>query len=128
MADRRTAKPAVRRLRPARGKTAGATPRERNASGTPRPKRPGTAPRAGASAVVTPIRARPMGGTTPNRSPARAAPPAGDVVLHEHGVTISGSIEAVEDFLDAREIDRRMADPEASRRIPWDQVKATLGL
>jgi predicted nucleotidyltransferase len=51
-----------------------------------------------------------------------------DIAVCEYDVTISGPERAVEDFLDAHEIDRRLADPEASRRLPWDQVKTNLGL
>ncbi len=51
-----------------------------------------------------------------------------EFVMDEDGVTITGTEHDIEDFLDSREIDRRMADPEANQRIPWDQVKANLGL
>jgi len=66
------------------------------------------------------------------RPPARSSPPSSGirarVDVREQGVTIIGSAKAVEDFLDGREIDRRLADPEASRCIPWAKVKASLGL
>jgi len=69
------------------------------------------------------------------RPPARSSRPSppssgirARVDVREHGVTIIGSAKAVEDFLDGREIDRRLADPESSRCIPWAKVKANLGL
>ncbi len=54
--------------------------------------------------------------------------PVDKVVIHEHGVLISGSRQAMEDYVDGREIDRRLADPENQRRIPWAEVKARRGL
>ncbi len=52
----------------------------------------------------------------------------GDVVIHEHGVIIAGAEQAIEDFLDGREIDRRLADPANQVDIPWEDVKARRGL
>ena len=43
-------------------------------------------------------------------------------------VTISGAPDAVEDYLDAQEIDRRLADPANARRLSWDEIKARRGL
>jgi hypothetical protein len=50
------------------------------------------------------------------------------VVVHGRGVTIVGSARAIEDYLDAREIDRRMADPENRQSVSWSDLKAKRGL
>jgi len=49
-------------------------------------------------------------------------------VARHGGVTISGSLDAVEDYLDAREIDRRLSDPANHERLTWSKLKARRGL
>ena len=61
----------------------------------------------------------------PTEPPRRAAE---DVVVREDGVTISGSPAAIEDYLDAREIDRRLADPSNQRRLSLAELRAKRGL
>jgi hypothetical protein len=48
--------------------------------------------------------------------------------VQAHGVAIVGTPAAVEDYLDQREIDRRLADPANQRRLSWEEVKARRGL
>jgi hypothetical protein len=51
-----------------------------------------------------------------------------DVIIREDGVTISGSPAAIEDYLDAWEIDRRLADSSNQRRISLAELRAKRGL
>jgi hypothetical protein len=60
--------------------------------------------------------------------PRRVERPDKAVVHVSSGITITGAPSDVEDFLDAREIDRRLADPANQERIPWREVKASLGI
>ena len=67
------------------------------------------------------------------RSGSMALPPSlserlETVTDQVHRVTITGTPDAIEDYLDAREIDRRLADPENRQRIPWSELKAKRGL
>ncbi len=58
------------------------------------------------------------------------------IVLHRRGKDVAALVsiedlellEALEDQLDIEAADKAMADPENRKRIPWDQVKAKLGL
>jgi hypothetical protein len=50
------------------------------------------------------------------------------VVVVEGGVRISGSPRAIEDYLDSREIDRRLADSENQRRISIADLRAKRGM
>ena len=86
-------------------------------------RRAGTSARPSRYALITSSRVR------AGRAPTRTfRPSAGEVVVRERGVTIAGSPRAVEDYLDAQEIDRRLADPENRPRIPWAELKARRGL
>src|SRR5215218_7901381 len=88
------------------GRPAGEPPRSRTKDGARRSRRSEAVPREGNPTLVRP----------PARS-SRPSPPSSGirarVDVREHGVAIIGSAKAVEDFLDGREIDRRLADPEA---------------
>lgn len=53
---------------------------------------------------------------------------SGRVIVKGAGVSITGTRRAVEDYLDAQEIDRRLADPTNQERVPWDEIKARRGL
>jgi hypothetical protein len=48
--------------------------------------------------------------------------------IRRNGVTISGTPDAIEDFLDARLIDERLAEARTRQPIPWDELKARRGL
>jgi antitoxin Phd len=58
------------------------------------------------------------------------------IVLHRRGKDVAALVpvedlellEALEDQLDIEAADKAMADPENRKRIPWDQVKAKVGL
>ncbi|MGE3601635.1 MAG: hypothetical protein AB7N70_39540 [Dehalococcoidia bacterium] len=43
-------------------------------------------------------------------------------------MTISGSPAAIEDYLDAREIDRRLVDPSNQRHLSLAELRAKRGL
>jgi hypothetical protein len=64
----------------------------------------------------------------PIGSPPRRRPAGPTKVVRKQGVRIVGTPAAIEDFLDAREIDRRLADPANQHRIPWAELKARRGL
>ncbi|MGE0540426.1 MAG: hypothetical protein AB7R89_09605 [Dehalococcoidia bacterium] len=51
-----------------------------------------------------------------------------EVVIRDDHVTISGEQEAIEDYLDAREIDRRLADPSNHTRLSLAELRAKRGL
>jgi prevent-host-death family protein len=58
------------------------------------------------------------------------------IVLHRRGKDVAVLVsmedfrilEALEDQLDIEAADRALADPRNKKRIPWDRVKAKLGL
>ncbi len=58
------------------------------------------------------------------------------IVLHRRGKDVAALVpvedlellEALDDQLDIEAADKAMADPENQKRIPWDRVKAKLGL
>ncbi len=58
------------------------------------------------------------------------------VILHRRGKDLVAIVpvedlvllERLEDALDVEEARRALADPKNKRRIPWDKVKASLGL
>jgi len=70
--------------------------------------------------------AKRAGGWAITRSPRTAA--SDRVAVRAGRVTVAGARDDVEDFLDAQEIDRRLADPANRDRIPWDELKARRGL
>ncbi len=121
MASRRTSKP--------EGRTTPRYARRDSKNGRWRAKRSDTARRPG---QYTFIPTRRSGSAVIERSSQQAPPlpilPVDDVVIHEHGVLISGSRQAMEDYVDGREIYRRLADPDNQRRVPWAEVKARRGL
>jgi hypothetical protein len=123
MADRQTRTSPGRKVVPS-ARPVRTSPRRAGAKdGAKRARQSGAGtPRSGGYAVLAPTTRR-RGRISTSRT-LRGL----DVVIHEHGVIIAGTEAAIEDFLDGREIDQRLADPANRVDIPWEDVKARRGL